>query len=265
MHPLVTVDVSPGNVAVHWFEQSSFAIKDNQGTIIQIDPYFPHERPGEKFIHDAPPVDEATLPTNYVLLTHDHNDHTYPGSIERIRTAYPDCRYIGPEESINRILKETGVDPMKTITIVAGDEIKVGSMTAHVVYAKPPGGDPKTGIAAPDVDHLGYVIETDGGKLYFSGDPINNFADNDDLVEAVANLKPDVGFLTTHPAEGEFPFFDGSVKMATRIGLSTAVPAHYACFVKRDYDPAEWAAQFPSDGPKPLIIPRNSHALYSVF
>lgn len=265
MHPLSTVDVPPGSVAIHWFEQSCFAIKDNQGTTIQIDPYFPVDRPAERYIHATPPLDETTLPTDYVLLTHNHGDHTCVESIERIRTTFPGCTFVGPEESINHILRDTGVDPMKTITIVAGDEIKVGSMTAHVVYAKPPAGDPDADIPAPDVDHLGYVVETDAGKLYFSGDPINNFADNDELIEAVAKLKPDIGFLTTHPNEGEFPFFDGSVKMATRIGLSTAAPAHYACFVKRDYDPTEWAAQFPDDGPATMIIPRNSHVIYSVF
>ncbi|MBV7329551.1 hypothetical protein KFU94_15150 [Chloroflexi bacterium TSY] len=51
--------------------------------------------------------------------------------------------------------------------------------------------------------------------------------------------------------------------MAQRIGLKTAVPSHYACFVKRDYDPEEWAAQFPTDGPQTLIIPRDSHIVYS--
>ncbi len=265
MHPLTSVDVQPGSVAIHWFEQSCFAIKDHQGTTIQIDPYFPHARPSEKFIHATPPLDEATLPTNYVLLTHDHSDHTCTESIERIRTAYPDCVFVGPEESINHILRDTGVDPMKTITIVAGDETKIGTMTAHAVYAKPPKGDPDAGIAPPDVDHLGYVIETDGGKLYFSGDPINNFAEHDELVDAVATLKPDLGFLTTHPEEGEFPFFEGSVKTAVRIGLSKAVPSHYACFVKRTYDPQDWAALFPASGPQTMIIPRNSHVIYSVF
>lgn len=265
MHPMASVDVPPGSVAIHWFEQSCFAIKDSHGTTIQVDPYFPHARPAEKYIHDTPPLDETTLPTDYVLLTHDHSDHTCAESIERIRTTFPNCTFVGPEESIDHILRATGVDPMKTITIVAGDEIKVSSMTAHVVYAKPPSGDPDAGIAPPDVDHLGYVLETDGGKLYFSGDPINNFADHDELIQAIVKHKPDLGFLTTHPTEGEFPFFEGSVKMALGLGLSTAAPAHYACFVKRDYDPHDWAANFPDGGPKTMIIPRNSHIIYSVL
>jgi len=106
------------------------------------------------------------------------------------------------------------------------------------------------------------VIEAGRIRLYFSGDEINTFANLDDLVKAVADLHPDIGFITLHPTEGEFPFVDGSIRMAQRIRLETVVPSHYSCFVKRDYDAQEWAAQFPSDGPKPLIIPHNSHIIY---
>jgi hypothetical protein len=82
------------------------------------------------------------------------------------------------------------------------------------------------------------------------------------LIAPIAALEPDIGFLTTHPTEGEFPFFEGSVEMATKLGLKAAVPAHYACFSKRTYDPQAWAALFPADGPQPLIIPWNSHIIY---
>ena len=111
--------------------------------------------------------------------------------------------------------------------------------------------------------HLGYVVEAGDVKLYFSGDEINTFADLDDMINPVAALNPDIGFVTMHPTEGEFPFIEGSIKMAQRIGLKTIVPAHYSCFVRRDYEPQEWADQFPPDGPKPLIIPPNSHIMYS--
>lgn len=263
MHLLSELKVPKGSVAIHWFEQSSFAVKDQHGLIVQIDPYFPRRRASERFIHIEPPLDETTLPTDYVLLTHDHGDHTCPESIERIRSTFPQCRFIGPDESIVRILKETGVDPMKTVTVVAGDEVKLDSITVHVVYAKPPGGDPEAGIDPPDVDHLGYVLVTEGGTLYFSGDPIRNFADHEQLVKAVADLEPDIAFLTTHPDEGEFPFFEGSLNMAQHINVKDVVPSHYGCFVKRNYDPEQWAQQFPHDGPNPIIIGRNTHLLYS--
>ncbi|MBN1219085.1 MAG: MBL fold metallo-hydrolase [Anaerolineae bacterium] len=262
MHLLANLNVPAGRVVVHWFEQSSYAVKDSRGTIVQVDPYFLRNRPAEKFIHPEPALDEAQLPTDYVLLTHAHSDHTCPESIERIWQAYPQARFIGPAESVNKILAETTVSADHTQVIRAGESAGLGTMTVSAVYAKPPAGDPAANIPPPDVTHLGFVLEADGVRLYFSGDPINTFAGQAELVQAVAALKPDIGFLTNHPTEGEFPFYDGCVKMAQRIGLKHAVPAHRACFVKRDYDPQEWAAQFPAKGPQPLIIPRNSHIIY---
>lgn len=264
MHPLASLAVPPGHVAVHWFEQSCYAVKDAAGTVVQIDPYFPRQRAPERFIHAEPPLDEATLPTDFVLLTHSHNDHTWPESINRIWATFPGCRFVGPEESISKILAETIVNPDYTHIIQAGETVELDGFAVHAVYAKPPAGDPDAGIKPPDVTHLGYVLMADGVRLYFSGDPIHTFAEHPALIQPVAALQPHIGFLTNHPSEGEFPFFAGSAKMARQIGLRHAVPAHRACFVKRDYDPQAWAGHFAGDGPQPLIIPRNSHIVYPV-
>ena len=262
MHPLVELKVPEGSVAVHWFEQSSFALKDSDGTIVQIDPYFPRERPADRFIHTEPPLDESALPTAFVLLTHAHGDHTCPESIRRIWETSDVTRFVGPEESARQIAAETDVAVGNITEINAGESATLNGLTVHAIYAKPPEGDASADIAPPDVTHLGYVVVSNGVTLYFSGDPINNFAEHDELISAVSAYNPDIGFLTNHPTEGEFPFYDGCVKMATRIELKHAVPVHRACFVTRDYDPNEWSAQFSAGGPEPLIIERNSHIIY---
>jgi hypothetical protein len=68
--------------------------------------------------------------------------------------------------------------------------------------------------------------------------------------------------LTTHPDEGEFPFFAGSAAMARRIGLKHVVPAHYQCFVERNYDAQDWTVYFGEGDPEPLLIPYNRMLLY---
>jgi L-ascorbate metabolism protein UlaG (beta-lactamase superfamily) len=182
--------------------------------------------------------------------------------LSRISKSWPQAKYIGPEESVKKILEQTMIKRKNTITLSSGQSIKLNEMRVHAVYAKLPTGDPIAGIKPPDVTHLGYIIVADKTRLYFSGDVINTFADIDDLVNPVADLHPDIGFLTLHPTEGEFPFINDSIDMANRIGLKTVVPSHYSCFVERDYDPYEWAARFPSDGPQSLIIPYNSHIIF---
>jgi len=261
MHPFKTLNVPQGAVGIHWFGQNSFAIKDQAGTIVQIDPYFPHHRPPERFIHPKPPLDESELPTDFVLLTHDHGDHTCIESLERIYGAFPSVKLLGPVESVTH-MTEAGLPERNLDVIEAGETVPLGTMKAHAVWSKPSQGAPADDIAPPDVTHLGYVIEADKVRVYVTGDMINTFADHDELVDPIASLIPDIGLLTTHPTEGEFPYFEGSVTLALKLGLEAAVPAHYDCFVKRTFDPKAWAACFPSDGPRPIIIPYNEAIVY---
>ena len=265
MHPFASLTVPAGALGIHWFGQSTYAIKDVAGTIIQVDPYYPSERSADRFIHATKPLDEATLPTDYVLLTHNHSDHTWPESCLAIHANFPDCRFIGPVESIAN-LREKGIAENRLTTVSVGDVSQLAGMKAHVVYAKPPQGDPAAGIKPPDVQHFGFVVESGSGAervcLYISGDPINTFGEHAGLLDPIAELRPDIGILTTHPNEGEFPFFAGSAKIAQQLGLKTAVPSHYQCFVKRNYDAQEWVDAFPLEGPELLILPYNHAVIY---
>ena len=262
MHPFEDLVVPENAVGIHWFGQSTFGLKDPAGTIVQVDPYYPWERPADRFIHPRPPLREDSLRTDYILLTHNHGDHTCPESIDRIRGAYSALRYVGPSESVQN-LQQAGIPAAHFTTVTAGDEASMGAMSAHTVWAKPPEGLPDDGIEPPDVQHLGYVVDTGAVRVYVSGDPVNTFAEHEFLLQPIRDLQPDIGLLTNHPDEGEFPFFEGSAKMAVALGLKAAVPAHYACFVSRNYDPQEWASHLPTDGPKPLIIPYNQSVVYS--
>ena len=245
MHPFTQHDVPDGAAAVHWFEQSSFAVRDAAGTLTLVDPYSPHDRPADRFIHAKPPMDEAEWPAHFVLLTHAHGDHTNPETLARLHAGTPDARYLGPQEAIDQLVEETPIAPAQCTAVSAGDRVQIGTMALNVVYAKPPDGDPNAGIEPPDTPHLGYVVEAGQHRLYFTGDPINTFAEHESLTAPVAALQPTVAFLTNHPTEGEFPYFDGCVRMATRCRVGIACPAHYACFVARNYDPAEVGRRLP--------------------
>ncbi len=260
MHPFEDLAVPENRVGIHWFGQSSFGLRNSSGEIVQVDPYYPRQRPAAAYIHPRPPLMEESLRTDCVLLTHNHGDHTCLESIERIRGANPGLAIVGPSESAEA-LAAAGIPEASITAVAAGDSASAAGMTFHTVYAKPAAGDPANGIDPPDVQHLGYVVDTGAVRVYVSGDPINNFARHKELVAAVRDLRPDIGLLTNHPTEGEFPFFEGSAEMAAAIGIETAVPAHYGCFTTRDYDPHEWAAHLP-DGVEALVIPYNQSAVY---
>ena len=261
MHSFDQLAVPENSVGIHWFGQSSFGLKHPTGVIVLVDPYFPHVRPAEKYIRPEPPLNEADLRTDFVLLTHDHSDHTCTESIKRIHAAHPGVRFIGPHESAERLVAD-GISGDRITIVTAGDSATAGPMNIHTVWAKPPEGIPEDDIAEPDVQHLGFVVDTAEVRVYISGDPVNTFANHESLLKPIRDLKPNIGLLTNHPTEGEFPFFEGSAKTAVELKLKTAVPAHYDCFVKRTYDPQEWASHLPADGPAPLIIPYNQAVVY---
>ena len=261
MHAFETLNIPEHHVGIHWFGQSSFAFKSAAGTIIHVDPYFPHERTPDRFIHPKPPIVEAELETHYVILTHDHGDHTCIESIERIHRAFPTCQYIGPPESMAN-LRKNGIPEDLLTEVTAGDSQQMVDVGAKVVWAKPPEGDADAGIKAPDVQHLGYVLTFGSVILWVSGDPINNFADHDEILTTISMHDPDIGIVTTHPSEGEFPFFPGAVETAFKLGLRVVIPAHYQCFTNRYFDPSEFVTSFPEDGPFPIVLPYNSAIVY---
>jgi len=252
---LYDLRVPAGSLAVSWYGQNSFALKNADGSVVLIDPFFPTDRPAEKFIHPKRPVEETKLKADAVLLTHDHSDHTCIESLTRLFKANPDMTVIGPPESIERIEAEDV--SAQLWPVVAGERRSAASMTVDTAYSKLPGD-------GASCMHLGYVIETGAGRVYVTGDLQNDFAEQKELVEPVKALSPDIGLLTTHPDEGEFPYFDGSVSMAERIGLKVAIPSHYGCFVKRTYDPYEWAKSFQKPLPVRLVIPYRGTFLISV-
>lgn len=261
MHPFNEFSVPVGTIGIHWFGQNSFALKDPEGTVVLVDPFFPHDRPAETYIYAQPPLDEVALKTDFVLLTHDHSDHTCIESLTRIHGAYSKARFIGPVESIKR-MADAGFHDDVLITATAGSSIELGAITVDAVWSKPPKGAPEDGIRPPSVQHLGLVIQLGGIRVYITGDMINTFADHDELMGPVAALKPEIGLLTMHPTEGEFPYFDGAVQLAVGLCLKAAVPAHYACFVKRTYDPCVWVKLLPEGGPEAIIIPYDGSVLY---
>jgi len=253
MHPLNQLPIPEGKIGIHWFGQNSFALKDASGFVVLTDPYFPLDRPAEKFIYRTPPLDGTSLKTDLVLLTHDHSDHTCIESLHRINGAHPEAKLVGPSESVDR-MAGAGIPSGQLNTIAAGGSHTFGPVTIHAVWSKPPEGVPGEDIGAPRVQHLGYLIGIGGVRVYITGDLINTFADHPELMAPVAALKPDIGLVTMHPTEGEFPFFEGAVRMAVDLGLKAVVPAHYACFVKRTYDPVAFAKLLPEGGPEAVII-----------
>ena len=111
MHPFAELDIPEGSLGIHWFEQNAFCLRGAMGSIVLTDPYFPHQRPAERFCRPTPPLDEAELPVDIVLITHRHGDHCHPETLTRIHAANPEVVVIGPWEVVAQVLAEDAHRP----------------------------------------------------------------------------------------------------------------------------------------------------------
>ncbi|HTK13151.1 MAG TPA: hydroxyacylglutathione hydrolase [Xanthobacteraceae bacterium] len=102
---------------------------------------------------EAGPVEQALTMTKWrltdILVTHHHGDHT--GGIEALKRKY-NCRVVAP-------LKGKDETPAVDETVVEGDTVTVGSLTAKVLET--PGHT---------LDHIAYWFEKDG--VAFVGDTL---------------------------------------------------------------------------------------------
>ena len=139
MHAIEAATVDPGSVAIHWFEQSSYALKEREGDHRDDRPVLSPPAAAREIHSCRPPVDEAEVRTDWVLLTHNHSDHTCIESLLRIRDAWPKARFAGPVESVQAMV-EAGIPQERTIT-VRQRPAGAGRLQVAAVYAKPPEGD----------------------------------------------------------------------------------------------------------------------------
>ncbi len=144
---------------ITWLGQGGFLLESGKYRLA-VDPYLSDcvfKKEGLARLHPFPiPIPE--LKPDLVLVTHDHMDHLDPEGIPLIRAAYPDCRYAGPQRSYEHFLR-LGI-PEASVTLVPMDAtFSFGPFRVTSVFA-----------AHSDPTSCGYVLETEGKRIYLSGD-----------------------------------------------------------------------------------------------
>jgi L-ascorbate metabolism protein UlaG (beta-lactamase superfamily) len=206
---------------------------DVGGTGIVTDPVF-EKHTIFRFRKLAAPPPSAYADTRVILVSHAHPDHL---SAVTIRTFPESATVLCPEPSA-KYLEDI---PQKVIAMKPGETFEFEGGTIHAVLAYHPGGRYSFN-AEDDGRALGYVIESEQGTVFYSGDsdPFGGF-------EAVGNqFRPDVTILNINGhMHGTDAIF---AALATRARMY--VPAHYGAYgymgfgaqdVPRDNDQVERA------------------------
>jgi L-ascorbate metabolism protein UlaG (beta-lactamase superfamily) len=139
---------------IKWISHACFQIITKEGKVIYTDPY---------------EISSDEEKADIVLISHDHYDHADKRSINIIMT--DNTQIICPKTSEKKLKKfnPKGLKP--------GDSIDIGGITIEAVRAYNVG----KAFHPKNNNWLGYIVETNGKRLYHAGDT--------DLIEEMKNLR----------------------------------------------------------------------------
>lgn len=157
------------------------------------------------------------LPSSYhnaeiVLISHAHHDHLSKSTLRQ----FSDSVTILCPEPCAKIIRELG---KCIVVMVPGDSYRIPDGQITAVAAHHPGGRNSTN-AEPDGRALGFIIETDYGTIYYSGDT--------DYFEGISEVglayRPDLVLLNVN---GHLPARD-AFRAFRDLGSPRVIPIHAA-------------------------------------
>jgi L-ascorbate 6-phosphate lactonase len=224
----------PGSLVVWWLGQSGFLIKSRAG-VLAIDLYLSDHLTAKYEATDRPHVRMTRAPirgsdlrgVDMVVASHRHSDHLDPGTAPDLMAASPTAVLMLPE-SIREYAAGLGLPPDRMIGLDSGDERVRAGFRVRAIPSAHEGLDTDE---AGRHRYLGFVVESEGIRLYHSGDSLAY----EGLTEQLGSGRFDVMFL---PINGRDPtrgvpgnMTPGeAVDLAAQIRPRFVVPHHYDMF-----------------------------------
>ena len=226
---------APGSLHAWWLGQSGFLIK-SAGGLLAVDLYLSEHLTRKYEGTSKPHVRMTRAPlrggdlrgVDLILASHKHSDHLDPGTLPDLMAASPGAVLVLPEALIEHA-RQLGLPPDRLAGIDTGESFERAGFRIRAIPSA------HEGLDTDDSGHhlyLGFVIESEGLRLYHSGDGLAYDGLDDRLLE----LGPfDVLFLPINgrdPARG----VPGNMSAAEAVGLAArvrpryVVPHHYDMF-----------------------------------
>jgi L-ascorbate metabolism protein UlaG (beta-lactamase superfamily) len=237
----------PGSLFIWWLGQSGFLIKSREG-LLAIDLYLSEHLTKKYEATDRPHVRMTRAPirggdlrtVDLVLASHKHSDHLDPETLTSLMAASPDA-FLGLPEAVRQHARGIELPADRMIGIEAGWLVERAGFSVRAIPSAHEGLD--TDEAGCHL-YLGYLIESEGLRLYHSGDTLAY----DGLAQQLGLKRCDVVFL---PINGRDPArrVAGNMSAAEAVDLAIqarprfVVPHHYDMFTFNTVPVEEFAAQ----------------------
>jgi L-ascorbate metabolism protein UlaG (beta-lactamase superfamily) len=237
----------PGSIDVWWLGQSGFLIKSSTGSLL-VDPYL-SEHLTQKYAGSARPHIRMTraplrgaelADIDLVAVSHKHSDHLDPGTVPDVLHASPGARLVLPA-ALEDHAAALGIAAGRSTGLVAGGAVAHAGFTLRAV---PSAHEALDRDAQGRHLYLGYVIETEGLRLYHSGDSLVY----DGLADWLGPATFDVLFLPVNgrdPARGVAGNMSAAeaVALAAQVRPRYLVPHHYDMFTFNTIPIAQFDAE----------------------
>ena len=169
MEKIRTLKVASGETAIWHLGQNSYILKSSDGIVVAIDPYLTDlcgsgrtNIPGP-FSRILPVhIEPEDLDADVILITHSHDDHADPYTLERLNKCRSTAYFIAPYQAV-KIIEDAGIPSDHIEMIHPNQVLKSGNMSIEGTFCLPTDGS--------DLNHVGFLITFPGGKTFYnSGD-----------------------------------------------------------------------------------------------
>ncbi len=225
--------VTRGSVAFWFLGQNSFLFKSPEGTLLATDLYLTNScaaiAPNGMDLSRQVPVliPPEEVDVDIFAVTHNHQDHTDPETIERLR--HRDIEhFVGPHPSCG-VFRQKQVEEGQISATWPDHVLELRDLTIRATFALP--------TDDTDLNHVGYIFQFGKGpRIYMTGD-----TDNCELLAAVRKHEPDLMVTCINGGFNNLSH-DEAAQLAARIRPRAAIPCHYDMFPDNSVDPAQFRA-----------------------
>jgi L-ascorbate 6-phosphate lactonase len=225
--------VPRGSVAFWFLGQNGFIFKTAEGTVVGTDLYLTNSCAatapnGMNMSRMAPvliPPEEVDV--DLFVCTHNHQDHTDPETIERLRHK-DTMSFIGPHPSCE-VFREKGVESGRIVPIWPDHVLEIRDVKITGCFALP--------TDDTDLNHCGFILEFGHApRIYMTGDTAEC-----DLLASAGRHKP---AMIMSCINGGFKNLshDQAAMLAGKVKARVAVPCHYDMFPDNAADPHQFEA-----------------------
>jgi len=229
MKSIKRFEVNKNSIAIWTLGQNGFIVKDNDGTLVCIDPYlsnFCEETRNQKTIkfkldRQLPIfIEPEDLDVDIILITHSHDDHADPYTLPKVKN---DPLFVGPWEAIQK-LKSFGIDEKNCKLIHPVQEIKAQGVNIFGTFSLP--------TDLTDLNHVGFVIKFNNDiTFYNSGD--TNYTN---LLGYAGKFNPDIATICINGGYNNLDVME-AVRITNLIKPKVIIPCHYDMMINNTGNP----------------------------